>query len=144
MSFRIETTRYDQHQTCIQWVRRKVFIEEQGIDPALEWDVHDAEATFAVALNAQNEVIGTGRLLHNGKIGRMAVLPAYRRQGIASALLQHLLRLAKQQGHQHVVLSAQQSVMALYLKHGFEPVGPPHEEVGIPHQTMQCEINNPA
>jgi len=138
LAYRIETTTYDQHLTGIQYVRRKVFIEEQAIDPALEWDEYDATATFAVAINEQNQVIGTARLLGQGKIGRMAVLKEYRRQGVGSALLRHLLMLAKQRGYQRVALSAQQSVMEFYHKQGFVAVGPPHVEVGIPHQNMQC------
>jgi predicted GNAT family N-acyltransferase len=138
LAFRIATTSYKQHQSGIQDIRRRVFIEEQGIDPALEWDEHDANAIFAVAMDAQNHVIGTARLLNSGKIGRMAVLREYRRQGVGTALLLHLLMLARQRGYERIELSAQQSVMEFYLKQGFEPVGPPHVEVGIPHQNMQC------
>lgn len=137
MDFRIETSRYDQHKRGIQHVRRQVFIEEQGIDPAEEWDEHDTDATFAIAVDANNHVIGTARLLSQGKIGRLAVLREYRRQGVATALLRHLLDLAKQRGYERIALSAQQSVMEFYLKQGFEPVGPPHVEVGLPHQNMQ-------
>ena len=130
MSFHIVTTTFAQHKAGIQRVRRLVFIEEQGIDPALEWDADDAEATFAVAMDAQNHAIGTARLLNAGKIGRMAVLPAYRRRGVGTALLLHLLGIARERGHQRIVLSAQQSVMEFYAKQGFSPVGPPHIEVG--------------
>lgn len=137
MSYTIETTTYAKHQAGIQEVRRVVFIEEQGIDPAEEWDAHDATATFAVALDPDAQVVGTARLLENGRIGRMAVLPAYRHQGIGTALLQHLLSLARQRGHSQITIAAQQSVMAFYARQGFIPAGPPHEEVGIPHQTMQ-------
>lgn len=137
MSYRIVTTTFAQQQSGIQYVRRKVFIEEQGIDPALEWDAQDATAVFAIALDAQDQVIGTGRLLSTGKIGRMAVLPEFRRQGVGTALLLHLLMLAKQHGLQQVMLAAQQSVTGFYLKQGFTTVGPPHVEVGIPHQNMQ-------
>lgn len=137
MPIRIVTTRYTQDQAGIQTVRQRVFIEEQGIDPAEEWDAHDATAIFAIALDESNQVIGTARLLEGGKIGRMAVLPEYRRQGVGSALLQHLLAIARQQGYACINLSAQQSVMAFYAKQGFLPVGSPHEEVGIPHQNMQ-------
>ena len=137
MDFRIESSRYDQQKRGIQHVRRQVFIEEQGIDPAEEWDELDTDATFAIAVDANNHVIGTARLLSQGKIGRLAVLREYRRQGVATALLRHLLDLAKQRGYERIALSAQQSVMEFYLKQGFEPVGPPHVEVGIPHQNMQ-------
>lgn len=137
MAIRIETTRYDQHKTGIQHVRHQVFIDEQGIDPAEEWDEHDAEATFAIALDAKDHVVGTARLLDQGKIGRMAVLLEYRRQGVGTALLRHLLELARQRGYAQIELSAQQRVMEFYLRLGFKPVGPPHVEVGIPHQNMQ-------
>lgn len=136
MFFKIITTTFAQHQTGIQQVRRQVFIDEQGIDPDLEWDSYDATATFAVALDEQQHVIGTARLLSSGKIGRMAVLPAYRRQGIGSALLQHLLAVSKQHGYRRVILAAQQNVTGFYQKHGFTPVGPGHVEAGIPHQNM--------
>jgi len=139
-AYRVATTTFAQHEDGIRNVRSKVFIEEQGIDPALEWDADDANATFAVALDAQNRVIGTARLLREGKIGRMAVLPEYRRQGVGTALLQHLLEIAKQHGHTQISLSAQQSVLALYQKQGFIPVGPPHVEVGILHQNMSLKL----
>lgn len=140
MSYRIATTAYEQHQSGIQQVRRKVFIEEQGIDPTLEWDAHDANALFAIALDEQNQIIGTARLLSNGKIGRMAVLPECRHQGIGTALLLHLLMLAKEQGHTLVTLAAQQSVTSFYTTQGFVPVGAPHVEADIPHQNMQRVI----
>lgn len=137
MSYAIATTTYASHQAGIQEVRRRVFIEEQGIDPAEEWDAQDATAMFAVAIDQHNQVIGTARLLESGRIGRMAVLAAYRRQGVGSALLRHLLSLARQRGHTQITISAQQAAMAFYAKQGFAPIGPPHVEVGIPHQTMQ-------
>ena len=140
MSFQIVTTTYAQHKSGIQQVRRKVFIEEQGIDPMLEWDEHDAMATFAIAVDAQDQVIGTARLLNHGKIGRMAVLPEYRHQGVGTALLLHLLDIAKQHGHTQIMLAAQQTVMGFYLKQGFMPIGPAHNEAGIPHQNMQRPI----
>lgn len=137
MAYRIATSTFAQHQAGIQQVRRKVFIDEQGIDPALEWDAHDATATFAIALDTQHGVIGTARLLPDGKIGRMAVLPEYRRQGIGTALLLHLLELARQHGHARVYLSAQQTVLNFYSAQGFTPTGAAYIEVGIPHQAMQ-------
>jgi len=139
-AYRIEITSFSAHRDGIHGVRNKVFIEEQGIDPALEWDADDASATFAVALDTQGLVLGTARLLVPGRIGRMAVLPEYRRMGIATALLQALLRVAKQRGYKEICLSAQQGIMGLYRKQGFEPVGPAHMEVGIPHQNMQCVL----
>jgi predicted GNAT family N-acyltransferase len=140
VSYRIVTTSYQQDQTGIQAVRRRVFIEEQGIDPTEEWDTHDVSAIFSIALDDRDQAIGTARLLKDGKIGRMAVLPEYRRQGVGRAILQHLLAIARQQGYTRIQLSAQQSVIAFYAQQGFVPIGPPHEEVGIPHQNMQLML----
>ena len=70
----------------------------------------------------------------------MAVLLEYRRQGVGTALLLHLLVIAKQQGHDQVTLAAQQSVTGFYIKQGFVPIGPAHVEAGIAHQNMQRPI----
>lgn len=93
-----------------------------------------------VALDDNNRVLGTARLLKSGKIGRMAVLATYRHQGIGSAILQHLLMVARQQGFARIHLSAQKTVLEFYARHGFTHIGPPHVEVGIPHQSMQLQL----
>ena len=70
----------------------------------------------------------------------MAVLAEYRGQGVGTALLLHLLKIAKQQGHERVTLAAQQTVTGFYRKQGFIPIGPAHVEAGIAHQNMQRPI----
>ncbi|MCB1093402.1 MAG: GNAT family N-acetyltransferase, partial [Verrucomicrobiae bacterium] len=54
-------------------IRRIVFIEEQGVSEALEIDGRDPECVHALARDGSGEVIGTARLLPEGKIGRVAV-----------------------------------------------------------------------
>ncbi|WP_370263645.1 GNAT family N-acetyltransferase [Limnobacter sp.] len=130
-------------QTNGEWaktIRRCVFVQEQGIPEHEEWDEHDANALHAVAwLNHQ--AVGTARLLNSGKIGRMAVLPNLRGQGIGSAMLNALLQEALRQGLQEVKLSAQKHAMPFYARHGFEALGPPHMEVGIAHQWMRKPLS---
>ena len=58
----------------LQSVRRAVFIVEQGVPEELEWDADDPVATHALALTADGQPVGTGRLLQDGYIGRVAVL----------------------------------------------------------------------
>ena len=55
-------------------VREAVFVAEQGVPLALEWDKFDAVSRHVIARDSSGEVIGTGRLLPDGHIGRMAVL----------------------------------------------------------------------
>ncbi|HEX4918389.1 MAG TPA: GNAT family N-acetyltransferase [Limnobacter sp.] len=130
--------------TCTDWhtngewarfIRRSVFVHEQGIPEHEEWDNEDASATHAVAWLGE-QAVGTARLLRSGKIGRMAVLSQHRRQGIGAAMLQALLKVALEQGFTTVRLSAQKHAVPFYSRHGFEPDADPHIEVGIPHQWM--------
>lgn len=120
-------------------IRRSVFIEEQGIDEAEEWDEHDASSVHAVAWWG-NTPAGTARLLPQGKIGRMAVLPEFRSRGIGKALLLAMLNVARQQNIKTLRLSAQQQAIEFYSRHGFAPDGPAHMEVGIPHQWMVLNL----
>ncbi|MCR2745892.1 GNAT family N-acetyltransferase [Limnobacter parvus] len=120
-------------------IRRSVFIVEQGIDESEEWDEHDSNSVHALAW-WRDKPVGTARLLHEGKIGRMAVLPEFRSQGIGSAMLLALLAVAEKQNLPLVRLSAQQQAIGFYSRHGFAPEGEPHEEVGIAHQWMVLSL----
>lgn len=120
-------------------IRRSVFIEEQGIDEAEEWDEHDESSVHAVAWWGDT-LAGTARLLPQGKIGRMAVLPEFRSRGIGKALLLALLNVARQQNMKTLRLSAQQQAIEFYSRQGFAPDGPAHIEVGIPHQWMVLNL----
>lgn len=101
--------------------------------------MHDPVSIHAVAWLGQ-QAVGTARLLPEGKIGRMAVLPEFRSQGIGSAMLLALLAVARQQQMLQVRLSAQQHAIGFYSRHGFAPLGEPHMEVGIPHQWMAINL----
>ena len=120
-------------------IRRSVFVEEQGIDESEEWDEHDSASIHVVAWWSSSAV-GTARLLPDGKIGRMAVLPEFRSRGIGSAMLLALLAVAKEQNLSQVRLSAQQQAIEFYSRHGFSPLGDAHTEVGIPHQWMVLNL----
>ena len=140
MVFRIITTSYQASQDAIRDVRRRVFVEEQGIPAELEWDEHDQNATFVIALNDTGNAIGTARLLADGRIGRMAVLPEWRNQGVGSAMLTTLLDNARQQALPAVYLSAQHSACGFYRRFDFVAEGAPYHEAGIPHQRMRLAL----
>jgi len=118
-------------------IRYEVFVREQKVPEDLELDGLDPECLHALAFAAEGEVIGCGRLLPDGHIGRMAVRSRWRGQGVGSALLQHLMKLAAEAGHDRAVLHAQTHAMEFYRRHGFEPVGEEFMDAGIAHRTMQ-------
>jgi predicted GNAT family N-acyltransferase len=117
-------------------IRMEVFVVEQNVPAELEMDNNDAACLHAVAYDAAGVAIGTGRLLPDGHIGRMAVRKAGRGTGIGGALLQGLMEQAKLRGHKRVVLGAQTHAAPFYEKHGFAVVGEEFMEAGIPHVEM--------
>lgn len=117
-------------------VRRQVFVREQQVPEALEWDGLDTEARHLLAEDADGAAIGTARLLPSGQIGRMAVLADHRRRGVGRALLQELLRIAEVEGHARLFLNAQVSALPFYASLGFEAEGEVFDEAGIPHRRM--------
>ena len=122
-------------------VRIAVFVQEQGIPVAEEWDEDDAGALHAVITDAQDDPIATGRLLQPqpglAQIGRMAVLSSHRGQHLGASILQALCDAAYARGDTQCVLHAQRSAEGFYRRHGFEPEGEPYDEVGIEHITMR-------
>ena len=118
-------------------VRKTVFVDEQQVPPELEMDRHDAESRHVLACDAEGKAIGTGRLLPDGHIGRMAVLAEWRGRGVGRALIERLLEEAKRIGVVQLVLNAQTSAIGFYRRFGFAEDGPEFVEAGLPHRTMR-------
>ena len=121
-------------------IRQQVFVQEQRIPAALEWDQADAGALHALAVNRLGLAVATGRLLvcepGVGRIGRMVVLPSLRGGGLGRRVLQALVAAARTRGDRQLMLHAQASAVEFYLRAGFVPQGPVFEEAGIAHQEM--------
>lgn len=121
-------------------IREQVFVHEQKVPPGLEWDGLDPGCLHLVAETADGRAVGTARLLPDGRIGRMAVLAAWRRQGIGRALLEAAIAAARARGLARLTLNAQTYVIRFYERAGFRPEGAVFEEAGIPHQRMRLEL----
>lgn len=117
-------------------LRHQVFVIEQQVPVELELDEHDATAVHALVF-AGSAPIGTGRLLPDGHIGRMAVLQPYRGQGVGTMLLSALIQQARGRGDQDVVLAAQCHAQGFYNTQGFSVEGGVFMDAGIPHVLMR-------
>ncbi len=117
-------------------IRFTVFVEEQGVPQDIELDERDASCVHALA-RLGGRAVGTGRLLPDAHIGRMAVLRECRGTGVGSGILERLVEAARRRGDREVVLSAQVHAMPFYARHGFSPLGAVYQEAGIPHQDMR-------
>lgn len=126
-------------RAILSLLREQVFVMEQSVPASLELDEFD-ERSHHVLATANGLPIGTGRLLPDGHIGRMAVLKAWRRRGAGSALLLKLLELAKALGMQRVLLNAQLQALPFYLHHGFRREGVMFMDAGILHVRMTRDL----
>jgi len=122
-------------------VRYAVFVQEQKIPAELEWDVMDVQCLHAVAYDDNKQAIGTGRLLPDGHIGRMAVLASARSSGVGAAILRTLMEQAKLRGDKLVQLNAQQSAEPFYAREGFARDGEIFMEAGIAHICMAYQFS---
>ena len=124
-----------------QRVRTAVFVEEQGIAREDEWDAADADCLHVLAYNRLGQPVATARLLPAeagvAKLGRMAVHRVLRGSGVGRSLVSALTQAAQARGDHCLRLSAQRSAQGFYQRLGFETVGQPYDEVGIPHIEMQ-------
>lgn len=136
--FRVVDAPYPDELTRLRAVREPVFVQEQQVPLDLEWDELDPLSTHVLALDDSGAPIGTGRLTPEPRIGRMAVLPAWRGRGVGAAILANLLAKAEQAGIELVEIHAQVDAMAFYQRFGFEAWGEPFEEAGIQHRHMRC------
>lgn len=116
-------------------IRFRVFVDEQGVPAEMELDEFDALSYHALAWMG-DEPVGTGRLLPDGHIGRMAVLAAWRGRGVGAALLEALMAEAGRRGMSRLALSAQSHALGFYTRFGFVPEGDEYDEAGLPHQAM--------
>ncbi|MFD1883201.1 GNAT family N-acetyltransferase [Paracoccus pacificus] len=128
--------------TC-RAIRRTVFVEEQQVPEADEWDDRDEDAIHLLAWQ-DDRPIGTARLLTEattGKIGRVAVLAEARGLGVGAALIRAGLdRFRKMPGIAQVKLGAQTHALGFYEKLGFQARGPVYDDAGIPHRDMYLSL----
>jgi predicted GNAT family N-acyltransferase len=124
----------------LKLVRRQVFVEEQSVPEAEEWDAADPTARHVLAVVDGRQPVGTGRLESCGKIGRVAVLREWRGSGIGAGIVRHLVNQATESGVESVYLHAQTAAAGFYRRLGFRAEGPEFDEVGIPHVRMLLGI----
>jgi predicted GNAT family N-acyltransferase len=86
------------------------------------------------------KVIGIVRLTYARRIGRMAVLPAWRRRGVGRALLAAALTKARELGFDQVIYLLKPTPSAFMPGMGFIAQGPEYLDAGIPHRSMSLEL----
>jgi len=121
-------------------IREAVFVAEQGVPAEIELDEWDERSEHALACEDGGRAVGTGRLLPDGHIGRMAVLRERRGRGVGAAVLAALIDRARERGMRRVVLNAQSRAVPFYSRFGFAVSGVEFIEAGIPHVEMARDL----
>ena len=139
----IKEVNYFQEISAIQYIRTKVFQEEQNISHSLEFDGLDETAIHLLAYIDSNP-IGTARIRkltdQKAKIERLAVIKEFRNQKVGRKLMEAALRILAINNYKIAVVHAQEYIKNLYLQLGFEQVGNTFIEAGIPHVKMIEQI----
>lgn len=142
-AFSVSRAVWSLDEAAIAKVRRAVFIEEQAVPASLEWEMRDPACAWFVARAPSGEGVGIVRLTPDGRVGRMAVLAAWRRRGVGAALLDMVMAEARRQGCSTVRLSAQTHAAPFYARFGFLAEGAVYQDAGIPHVAMTFTFKEP-
>ena len=108
----IALVEFSEAEIEIRAVRDTVFGDEQNVPQEIHWDGNDEECLHALARGERSEVVATGRLAPDGKIGRLAVLRLHRGKGVGARILRKLLEAARVRGLSQVYLHAQAQTSA--------------------------------
>ena len=125
-----------------QAIRFQVFSVEQSIPNELDFDGLDNTSMHALVMD-NNQAIATARLLIHSDgssvMARVAVLEAYRGQGIASEIVKALVDYAEKQGVNLIEIHAHSYLRKYYERFGFSFV----REVEIVGEHQLIEMRYP-
>ncbi len=140
MDFTVHLVSWHDGEPLLRGIREAVFVREQGVPEALEWDGLDEGCRHALALSLSGEAIGCGRMLSNGHIGRIAVLPQWRKRKVGTAIMEALLSEARMRGYVQVDVDAQTYAIPFYHTFGFIEEGEEFLDAGLPHKKMKLRL----
>ena len=127
-------------EPLLKSIREAVFIREQGVPAELEWDGLDESCRHALALSHQGDAIGCGRMFTNGHIGRISVLPQWRKKKVGTAIMEVLLDYARVQDYKQVDVDAQTHALPFYRSFGFAEQGKEFKDAGLSHIKMTLKL----
>ena len=131
-------------------IRHRIFVEEQAVFDESDVDAHDRDATVIALIGyCDGEAAGTVRLfaldLADGvwQGDRLAVLAAYRLQGVGAPLVRCAVATAGALGGRLMRAHIQPPNVRFFGRLGWEPDGPLETYAGRPHHPMRIELPAP-
>ena len=118
-------------------IRRKVFVDEEGVDPELEYDHEEEAQHYLLFLGEKALATARWRETEKGiKLERFAVLPDYRNRGLGGIILKEVIQDVIPLG-KTVYLHSQLRAVPFYERNGFVKEGPVFYEAGMGHYFMK-------
>jgi predicted GNAT family N-acyltransferase len=118
-------------------IRRKVFVEEEGVDPDLEYDHEEEAQHYLLLLNGKALATARWRETEKGiKLERFAVLPEFRNRGLGGIILKEVINDVMPLG-KAIYLHSQLRAVPFYERHGFVKEGEIFYEAGMGHYLMR-------
>jgi predicted GNAT family N-acyltransferase len=125
-------------------LRRTIFIDEQGVDEALEMDGLDDTATLIV-MYLESIPVGCARyrvLDKAVKVERVGILKDYRNRGFGQQIMAFVeSQIMEYTDTSWITLNAQLTAKDFYLRLGYAPVGEVFVEANIDHQKMMKALD---
>ncbi|MFJ7650004.1 GNAT family N-acetyltransferase [Lysinibacillus sp. NPDC097279] len=124
-------------------VRKKVFVEEQGVPLHLECDAQDKTATHFIMYEG-DEPVGAARLRsiedQTAKIERVCILQSQRGKKLGALIMKEMEKYAISIDQKKLKLHAQSYAVPFYEKLGYTVTSPEFMDAGIPHRAMEKKI----
>lgn len=122
-------------------IREEVFVEEQNVAKKEEFDEFEDESYHFVALDTDNNPIGSARwrFTEKGiKLERFTAKKSMRGKGLGTTIVQAVMDDIEEKAEKgtYLYMHAQLTAVPLYLKFGFQTEGDQFDECGIMHYLM--------
>lgn len=142
--YEVKIAASEQEREAAFTVRKKVFVEEQGVPLTMEIDEHDTSASHFVVYDGP-KAIAAGRIRtiasEVGKVERVCVLKEYRGQHLGVLIMNALEEHAKKTGIHKILLNAQSYAIPFYEKLGYGVTSPEFMDADIPHRAMEKQMD---
>jgi predicted GNAT family N-acyltransferase len=143
----------DDEMAAVYSIRYTVFVEEQGVPVDLERDERDEGADHFVA-EMDGRPSGAARMVVEAPgfegtdaslgpaahLGRLAVLPEARGDGLGLALVRAVEARAVERGLRLIYLGAQTHALGFYERLGYEKFGEEFDDAGLAHRHMSRRL----
>jgi len=128
LGLKLDIVDFEQEKACRHFGLFEEGSHEEPASPAGE-----SPKLVAVLMVTPREEVAPGTV----QIRQLAVAPDRQGSGLGRQLMRATEAELARSGVRHIYLNAREPVIDFYTRLGYATVGPPHVEIGIPHQRME-------